>query len=80
MPYIVVGPITVAPRSEALSSLVRTLGSWVRIQLKAWMSVCAFILCSCCPVYVAVLRRADPPSKESYSLCKKDYETEEARA
>jgi hypothetical protein len=23
------------------------------------------------------LRRADPPSKESYRLCKKDYETEE---
>jgi hypothetical protein len=23
------------------------------------------------------LQRADPPSKESYSLCKKDYETEE---
>jgi hypothetical protein len=32
-------------------------------------------------VYVAALRRADPPSKESYRLCKKDYETEEeARA
>jgi hypothetical protein len=29
-----------------LSSVARTLGSWVRIQLKAWMSVlCAFILC-----------------------------------
>jgi hypothetical protein len=27
------------------------------------------------------LRRADPPSKESYRLCKKDYEIEEeARA
>jgi hypothetical protein len=23
------------------------------------------------------LRRADPPSKEFYRLCKKDYETEE---
>jgi hypothetical protein len=30
-----------------LSSLARTLGSWVRIPLKEWMSVlCAFILCS----------------------------------
>jgi hypothetical protein len=28
-----------------LSSLARTLGSWVRIPLKAWMSVYAFILC-----------------------------------
>jgi hypothetical protein len=28
-----------------MSSLVRTLGSWVRIPLKAWMSLyCAFIL------------------------------------
>jgi hypothetical protein len=36
-------------------------------------------LLSC--VYVAALRRADHSSKESYRLCKKDYETEqEARA
>jgi hypothetical protein len=28
-------------------------------------------------VYVAALRQADSPSKESYRLCKKDYETEE---
>jgi hypothetical protein len=28
-------------------------------------------------LYVAALRRADSPSKESYRLCKKDYETEE---
>jgi hypothetical protein len=33
-----------------LSSLVRTLGSWVRIPLKARMPVCAIILCLCCPV------------------------------
>jgi hypothetical protein len=40
------------PRSlrHELHSLARTLGSWVRIQLKAWMFVCAFILCLCCPV------------------------------
>jgi hypothetical protein len=30
-----------------LSSLARTLGSWVRIPLKSWMSVCTFILCLC---------------------------------
>jgi hypothetical protein len=35
-----------------LSSLARTLGSWVRILLKAWMSVYAFILCLCCPVCI----------------------------
>jgi hypothetical protein len=46
----------------------RTLGSWVLILLGAWMSVSAFILRLCRPVYVAALRRADPQSKESYRL------------
>jgi hypothetical protein len=41
------------------------------------MSVCTFILCLCCPVQVAALRRADHSSKESYRLCTKYYETEE---
>jgi hypothetical protein len=63
-----------------LSSLARMLGSWVRIPLKAWMFECAFILFVLSCVYVAALRRADPPSKESYRLCKKDYETEEEEA
>jgi hypothetical protein len=32
-------------------------------------------------MWVAALRLADPPSKESYGLCKNDYKTEEeARA
>jgi hypothetical protein len=57
------------------------LGSWVRIPLKAWLFVCAFILFSLSCLQVAVLRRTDSPSKESYRLCKKDYATEgEARA
>jgi hypothetical protein len=29
-------------------------------------------------VQVAALRRADPPSKESYRLCQKNQETEKA--
>jgi hypothetical protein len=33
------------------SSPARTLGSWVRIPLKAWMCVCVFILCLYCSVY-----------------------------
>jgi hypothetical protein len=33
---------------HVLSSLFRTLWSWVLIPLKAWMSVCTFILCLCC--------------------------------
>jgi hypothetical protein len=42
------------------------------------MGVCVrlFLVLSC--VQVAALRRADPPSKESYRLCKKDQETEKA--
>jgi hypothetical protein len=64
MDYISMLPITVAAglRPE-LSSLARTLGSLVRIPLKAWMSVCLFCVCV---LYVAALRRADPPSKGSY--------------
>jgi hypothetical protein len=41
--------VPIALRHE-LSSLARTLGSWVRILLKAQMSVCTFVLCLCCPV------------------------------
>jgi hypothetical protein len=41
-----------------------TLGSWVRITLKAWMFVCV----SSAFVQVAALRRPDPPSKESYRM------------
>jgi hypothetical protein len=43
--------------------------------------VCVYSVFLLFCVEVAVLPRADPPSKESYRLCKKDYETkEEARA
>jgi hypothetical protein len=45
------------------------------------MSVCVYSVSVLSCVYVAALRRADPPSKESYCLCTKNYETEEeARA
>jgi hypothetical protein len=44
----------------------RTLRSWVRIPLKAWMSVCLYSLFVL--LEVAALRRSDPPSKESYRL------------
>jgi hypothetical protein len=38
---------------QELSSLVRTLASWVQVPHKAWMSLCAFIiLCLCRPVCV----------------------------
>jgi hypothetical protein len=58
------------PRNE-LSSLAWTLGSWVRIPIEAWMSVCVYSVFMLSCVQVAALRRADPPSKESYRLCKR---------
>jgi hypothetical protein len=51
-----------------MSSLARTLGSWFRIPLKACMFVCAFIFCLRFVCVGSTLRRADPPSKESYLL------------
>jgi hypothetical protein len=45
------------------------------------MSVCIYYVFVLSCVQVAALRWADHSSKESYRLCKKDYETEEeARA
>jgi hypothetical protein len=43
-----------------LSSLSRTLGSWVRIPLNAWMPVCAFILCLCQPCDGLMTRPRSP--------------------
>jgi hypothetical protein len=59
------------PRSLGLelSSLARTLGSWVRIPLKAWMSVGVYSVFVLFCVRVAAMRRADHPSKESCRLC-----------
>jgi hypothetical protein len=58
-------------------TLARTLGSCVRIPLKAWMFVCVYSVFVLSCVEVAAMRRADHSSKESYRVCKKDYETEE---
>jgi hypothetical protein len=61
------------PRSlrHELSSSAQTLGSWVRIPLEAWMSVCVYSVFILSGVQVAALRRADPPCEESYRLYKK---------
>jgi hypothetical protein len=56
---------------HGLSSLARTLGSWVRIPLKEWMCVRVYSVFVLFCVYVAALQWADPPAKESYRLCKK---------
>jgi hypothetical protein len=38
--------------------------------------VCIYSVFMLCCVYVAALRQADHSSKESYRLCKEDYEAE----
>jgi hypothetical protein len=48
----------------------QTLRSLVRIPHEAWTSVCVYSVFMLSCVQVAALRRADPPSKESYRLCK----------
>jgi hypothetical protein len=54
-----------------LSSLTRKLGSWVRIPLKAWLSVlvCVYSVFVLFCMQVEALRRADPPSTKTYQLC-----------
>jgi hypothetical protein len=51
------------------SSLAGTLQSWVRISLKAWMSVCVYSVFVLFCVLEKALRRADLSSKESYQRC-----------
>jgi hypothetical protein len=41
------------------------------------MSVCVYSVFMLFCVWVAAFRLTDPSSKESYRLCKNDYETEE---
>jgi hypothetical protein len=57
------------------SSSTQTLRTWVRLPLKMFLCVYSVFVLSC--VELAALRRADHSSKESYHLCKEDYETEE---
>jgi hypothetical protein len=63
--------ITAATLRHELSSRAQTLASWVRILLEAWMSVCVYSVFVPSCVQVAALRRADPPYKDPYRLCKK---------
>jgi hypothetical protein len=51
------------------SSPARTPGSWVRIPIEAWMSVCVYYVFVLFCVQIAALRRADPRSKKSSRLC-----------
>jgi hypothetical protein len=51
------------------SSLAGTLGSWVRIPLKAWIFVRVHSVFVLFRVQLAALQWADPSSKEFYRLC-----------
>jgi hypothetical protein len=52
-----------------LPSPARTLGSWVRILLETWISVCVYSVFVLFSVEVEALRWADHRPKESYHLC-----------
>jgi hypothetical protein len=57
-------------RSQAWSVLpARTLGSSVQIQFETRMSLCVYSVFVLSCVQIKALRRADPPSEESYWLC-----------
>jgi hypothetical protein len=73
----------VVARSKARTVFARSntgiVGSYPIQGMNICVCVYSVFVLSC--VYVTALRRADHTSKESYRLCKKDYETEEkARA
>jgi hypothetical protein len=72
----------VAGRSKAWTvSLGRTLRSWVRIPLKAWTPVCAFIVCVVLCVGSGLATGWSLLQGVPTECVKKDYETEEeARA
>jgi hypothetical protein len=62
-------PVPVAVRSEASTVFARLNAGIVGSNpIKTWMSVCVYSLCVFLCVRTA-LRRADPPSMESYRLC-----------
>jgi hypothetical protein len=76
-------PVTMAARPKAWTVFARSNAGMVRSNPTQGMDVCVCVhsvsVLSC--VWMAALRRADLSPRESYRLCKKDYETEEeARA
>jgi hypothetical protein len=65
-------PITMPTWSEACTVFARSNTGVVGSNpTPAWMSVYVYSVFVLSCVWVAVLRRADPPSKESYRLCTK---------
>jgi hypothetical protein len=62
------------PRHE-LSSPAKTLGSWVRIPLEAWVSLCVYSVLVLSCVQVVAFRRAGPHPR---SPADKNKKTEKA--
>jgi hypothetical protein len=58
-------------RERSQWPLSRKLGLWIRIPLKAWVSVCVYSVFVLSCVQLATLSPADPPSKESYGVYEK---------
>jgi hypothetical protein len=78
---MVIWPITLAEQSKAWTVFARSNAGIVGLNPTLGMDVCIYSVFVLLCVQVEALRRTDPSSKESYRLCKKDYETEEqARA
>jgi hypothetical protein len=79
-PYLTLS-IVCRRRSQWTVFALWGLGSWVRIPLKAWMSLCTFILCLCCPVCRQRPCGGLVTRPRSPTNCKKYYENiREARA
>jgi hypothetical protein len=57
-----------------LSSPSQTLGSWVRMPLKAWMSVCVYSVFVLSCVQIAALRRADQGIEKAAKVQQKAVE------
>jgi hypothetical protein len=60
-------------RSKALTVFRRSNSGLVGSNPARDMDVCPRFSVLCCPVQVVALRRADPPSKESYQMSKNRF-------
>jgi hypothetical protein len=71
--YITRVPVSMAERSEASTVYDRSNIGIAGSNPASGMDVCPRVSVLCCPGSVDALRRADPPSKESYqnvSICR----------